>query len=408
MKPTLALLTASALLLASCNGPQNEPPVVKPPTDPATVAPAAPVPGQSVELQDVPGLAQAGVKQLTNIISPDNKDLDPDLKTLLALFGSKVPQYISPTGLGAFGQGFVQGLGKPGRVGGQALSAVKALLPTGTLTIDANGKSTTTATPVDGYVEIDQRNNTRVEANWKVGGAATVFINAGSRLDSQTGQVQQVQQEVPTNATASLSAAGKVVAALAFKMTPGGCLNNAGPTALSLNGWAGRETDAPAKVNLDYVWTEQKVSLSASALYRTTRQKVSAELKAEVMGTTTDRCGTNFAFTPTRADLSGTLDIPGYRTDLTLYLRDLSNLTINASTLKAQNPFAKIGGTINASLTFNSKPVMTAFGPLADGSDMNLQPGDQVAVQYVKDGKLVKTDIDGAIKDVQAVFSIRQ
>ncbi|MDV6373331.1 hypothetical protein [Deinococcus arenicola] len=401
MKPTLALMAVSALLLASCNRTDTTP-VVEPTVDPATMAPAAPVVGQAVELQQVPGLSRAGLQQLAAVTNPSNPDLDPDLKTLLALFGSKVPQYINPTGIGTL----VQGFGGQSRVTAQALNDVQDLLPTGTVTYAADGTRSYAAAPTDGYVEIDQRNNTRIEAKWKVGGAATVLINSGTRFNPQTNQLQQVQQEVPTNAAVSLSAAGKVLAALAFKMTPGACVNLAGPTALSLSGWAGRDTNSPARVSLDYAWTDQKVSLSASALYRTTTQKVSSDVKLDIAGTTSDRCGTNFTFTPTRANVTGTLDIPSYKTDLTVYLRNLSNLTINASTLKAQNPFAKIGGTANASLTFNDKPVMTAFGPLADGTDMNLQPGDQVLVQYVKNGQLVKTDVDGAVKDVREVFGV--
>lgn len=402
MKPSLALLIAGTLLLSACNRPESAPPPVTP-VDPAATAPAAPVPGQALDLQKVPGTLQGGADQLAALTNPNNANIDPDLKVLIALLGNRISLPTQTGGLGAL----VQNFGGRGGIGAQGLDALQERLPTGTVTYAADGTHSRVSTPTDGYVEIDQRSKTRIEVNWKVGGAATVFVNSGYRYDAQTGQKRPVQQEVPTDATARLLADGKPVAALTFKMTPGDCLNSAGPTALTLNGWAGRDVDAPASVGLNYAWTDQAVSLSASALYRTAAQQVSAALELNVAGTTTNRCNDNFTFTPTRADLTGTLDIPGYRTDLAVYLRDLSNLKINAEAMRAHNPFAKIGGSVNAGLKFNGQPAMAAFGPLADGADMDLQPGDQVKVQYVKNGALVTTDLDGAVRDIQEALRIR-
>lgn len=359
------------------------------------------MPGQSVDLQNVPATVKGAAAQLAALTNPNSANIDPDLKTLINLFGEKIHLRINASDISTFAQGF----DRQARVTTQGLDVVKELLPTGTRTYGADGTPTYVPTPTDGYVEIDQRSNTRIEANWKVAGAGTVFLNAGHRYDVQTGQLQELQQELPTNATASVTVAGKTVAALAFRMDPGDCLNTAGPIALTLSGWAGRATQPPVRMDLAYVWTDKNISFNASAVYHTTTQQVSAALKMDVTGSTTDRCGENYAFTPTRADMSGTLDIPGYRTDFNVYLRDLSNLTINSEAMQAQNPFLKIGGNVNASLNFNGAAVLTAVGPLADGSDMNLQPGDQVRFQYVKNGQLITTDLDGALRDIQPILA---
>ncbi|WP_291430623.1 hypothetical protein [Deinococcus sp.] len=100
---------------------------------------------------------------------------------------------------------------------------------------------------------------------------------------------------------------------------------------------------------------------------------------------------------------TGTLDIPSHKAELSVYLRDLSNLEISEKAMSAPNALDRIGGTVNAALTFNGKAVVTAFGPLADGSDMNLQPGDQVKFRYVKNGKLVETDYRTAEKDLKEI-----
>ena len=213
---------------------------------------------------------------------------------------------------------------------------------------------------------------------------------------------------MPTNATGSVTVSGKTVAGLKFNMTPGDCLNTAGPTALTLSGWAGRETNAPVKLDLTYAWTEKDVLLSGSAQYATTKQKVDASMKLNVTGTTRDRCGAAFTFTPTRADLTGTLDIPSHKTELNVYLRDLSNLEFSEKAMNASNALDRIGGTVNAAMSFNGKAVVTAFGPLADGNDLDLQPGDQVKFRYVKSGKLVEADFRTAEKDLQELANPRR
>lgn len=406
MKRSLALLTVSALLLASCDRTGRTP------TDPAQKEPAAPVVGQSLEVQDVMGTAQSAAKQMAAMTDPNNPDLDPDLKALLGLFnvgGAPVrPNSLDLSGAASFGKNFMQGLGGKGRVTTQALTTVQEALPTGSRTINRDGTISETTTPTDGYVLVDARSDLRIEAKWKVGGAATVWVNNGHRYDYRTGQSVMVQQEVPTNATGSVTVSGKTVAGLKFSMTPGDCLNTAGPTALTLSGWAGRETNVPAKLDLAYAWTEKDVLLSGSAQYATTKEKAAASMKLNVTGTTRDRCGDAFTFTPTRADLTGTLDIPSHKTELNVYLRDLSNLEFSEKAMSAPNALDRIGGTVNAALNFNGKAVVTAFGPLADGNDMDLQPGDQVKFRYVKSGKLVEADFRTAEKDLQELANPRR
>lgn len=403
-------MTVGALLLASCDRTGRTP------TDPAQKEPAAPVVGQSVEVQEVMGTAQSAAKQMAAMTDPNNPDLDPDLKALLGLLGmgsAPIPLSGGLNGLdlsdaASFGKNFVQGLGGKGHVTTQAMTTVKQPLATGTRTYTRDGGYRYSELPRDGYVEIDEQSGVRLEASWKVGGAATVWVNDGYAYDYNTGQVVPRQQEVPTNATGSVTVSGKTVAGLKFNMTPGDCLNTAGPTALTLSGWAGRETNAPVKLDLAYAWTEKDVLLSGSAQYATTKEKVAASMKLNVTGTTSDRCGAAFTFTPTRADLTGTLDIPSHKTELNVYLRDLSNLEFSEKAMSAPNALDRIGGTVNAALNFNGKAVVTAFGPLADGNDLDLQPGDQVKFRYVKSGKLVETDFRTAEKDLQELANPRR
>ncbi|MFT2721046.1 hypothetical protein ACMT4L_13705 [Deinococcus sp. A31D244] len=413
MKRSLALMTVGALLLASCDRTTTPTQPTNPaPVDPAKTEPAAPVVGQSVEVQEVMGTAQSAAKKMAAMTDPNNPDLDPDLKALLGLFnvgGAPVrPNSLDLSGAASFGKNFVQGLGGQGRVTTQSMTTVQQALATGTHTYTRDGGYQYSELPKDGYVEIDEQSGVRIEASWKVGGAATVWVNNGYAYDYNTGQVLPRQQEVPTNATGSVTVSGKTVAGLKFNMTPGDCLNTAGPTALTLSGWAGRETNAPAKLALAYAWTEKDVLLSGSAQYATTKEKVDASMKLNVTGTTSDRCGAAFTFTPTRADLTGTLDIPSHKTELNVYMRDLSNLEFSEKAMSAPNALDRIGGTVNAALSFNGKAVVTAFGPLADGTDMDLQPGDQVKFRYVKSGKLVETDFRTAEKDLQELANPRR
>lgn len=406
-------MTVGALLLASCDRTTTPTQPTNPaPVDPAKTEPAAPVVGQSLDVQEVMGTAQSAAKQMAAMTDPNNPNLDPDLKALLGLFnmgGAPVrPNSLDLSGAASFGKNFVQGIGGNGRVTMQALTVVQEALPTGTRTINANGTISETETPTDGFVLVDARSDLRLEAKWKVGGAATVWVDNGQTYDPNTWQWVPRQQEVPTNATGSVTVSGKTVAGLKFSMTPGDCLNTAGPTALTLSGWAGRETNAPVKLDLTYAWTEKDVLLSGSAQYATTKEKVAASMKLNVTGTTSDRCGAAFTFTPTRADLTGTLDIPSHKTELNVYLRDLSNLEFSEKAMSAPNALDRIGGTVNAALNFNGKAVVTAFGPLADGNDMDLQPGDQVKFRYVKSGKLVEADFRTAEKDLQEIANPRR
>lgn len=417
MKRSLALLTVGALLLASCDRTTTPTQPTNPaPVDPAKTEPAAPVVGQSLEVQNVMGTAQSAAKQMAAMTDPNSPNMDPDLKALLGLLGmgsAPIPMSgglngLDLSGAASFGKNFVQGLGGKGRVTTQAMTVVQDTLATGTRTYTRDGGYQYSELPRDGYVEIDEQSGVRIEAKWKVGGAATVWVDNGYAYDYNTGQYLPRQMEVPTNATGSVTVSGKTVAGLKFSMTPGDCLNTAGPTALTLSGWAGREANAPAKLDLAYAWTEKDVLLSGSAQYATTKEKVAASMKLNVTGTTRDRCGAAFTFTPTRADLTGMLDIPSHKTELNVYLRDLSNLEFSEKAMSAPNALDRIGGTVNAALSFNGKAVVTAFGPLADGKDMDLQPADQVKFRYVKSGKLVEADFRTAEKDLQELANPRR
>ncbi|MBZ9749986.1 hypothetical protein K7W42_03815 [Deinococcus sp. HMF7604] len=402
MKRTLAVLTVFSLLLAACR-----PQPVPTPIDPATVEPVAPVVGQALEVQQIPGTVESAAKQLNALLDPNNPDIDPDLKALLAVFGpgSAMPLDLKqPTQLG---RSLVQNFAAHarGQLQVQGVTTLKQTLPTGTTTVDRTGRSTYQSTPADGYVIIFEAQNLRVDVKWKVGGAATVFVPAGMAYNPSTGQWSPAEQELPTNASATLTRGTQAAAGATFTMTPGECLSALGPTALSFNAWAGRAVNSPAALKLNYAWTDANISLSGDALYTTTKQKASLSAKLDVRGTTVNRCTpATFAFRPTRADLTASAEVPSHKLDLALYLRDLSNLEFSADALNAQNPLAKVGGTVNGRLSFNGRSLLTAFGPLADGADTNLQPGDQVKVKYVQDGKLVETDLPGALDGLGTLF----
>lgn len=400
MKRSLTLLALSSLLLASCDWNYRTP------EDPALQAPAAPVAGQALDMQKVPAQLESAGKQLNALLDPSNPDLDPDLKALLVLMGpgGAQPLNLQPTALGRqLAQRFAAQA--RGTVSAQAITTVQEKLPTGTVTYKANGEIQTDKAPANGYVLIDEKLNLRVDVQWKVSGAATTWLDAGIRYNPGTGQMVNVQQEVPTNASGTVSRSGKTVAGAAFAMTPGDCLNLLGPETLTFSAWAGRMVNPPAQVSVNYAWTAQNISLDARARYATTKQQAAASVKLDVRGATAGRCTpSTFAFTPTRADLNASAEVPSHKLDLTLALRDLSNLEFSQKALGVERPFEKVGGTVNAKVSFNGQNMLTAFGPLADGSDMNLQPGDQVQVKYVQQGQLVETDLPGALDKLGKLF----
>ncbi|MFD1731461.1 hypothetical protein ACFSC4_10955 [Deinococcus malanensis] len=107
--PALTALTATALLMASCDPQRNG---TQPPTaaDPAATAPATPVAGQSTEAAALPAAATAAATVLQTMLDPRSTDFDPDLRALLALFPSSGMQSLGQSAqtvtrplLGAFG-----------------------------------------------------------------------------------------------------------------------------------------------------------------------------------------------------------------------------------------------------------------------------------------------------------------
>ena len=199
----------------------------------------------------------------------------------------------------------------------------------------------------------------------------------------------------------TITRAGILAAQGDLTLAPGDCFFLVGPTALTFSGWAGKQSTPAAKTSLDYAWTDAGIKASASAEYKTKSlaAKMSADL--DLRGTTMNRCNPNtFTFTPTRADLNTSLKIPDQTAEARLYLRDLSNLTFSADAMRAQNPLQSIKGSVNASVKYNGAAALSAFGPLADGGDLDLQPGDQVKVKYVKNGVLVEKNLPEALADL--------
>ncbi|ALW89877.1 hypothetical protein [Deinococcus actinosclerus] len=398
MKRTAVLLTVTTLLLAACTPTPT--PVVEP--DPATTVPAAPALGQSLDLKAAPATAEAAAQQFQTLTDPTNPDLDPDLKTLMGLFApAGGPMSLSldqPTKIGRQILDRVTGQAKLSSQ--SAVAARKYALPTGTTTFKADGTRTYSEAPTDGYVEIEERLGARIDVKWTVGGAATVWMDRGEDYDSQTGQMVPVQVELPTNASATISSKGAVRAGATFSMTPGGCLNTFGPEALTLSAWAGRQTNAPLSMTLDYGWGPQGLKLKAAAQHTTTRNAGSVSVDLSLNGTTAGRCTDTVTFTPTAATLKADLSLPGHKVASAVYLRDVKNVVISDAALKKANFFQNVSGTLNAALSYNDRNVLTASGSIADGTDLDLAPGDQVTVKYVRDGKLVGKTLPDALTDL--------
>ena len=369
---------------------------MKPNPDTLT-APTAPIVGKATELQSVPAVTDRMASTLESMLNPANPDLDPDLKVVFgALGGGELPRVTAnPLGLGReLAQGLARRNVRPLSI--DVNPATQQALPTGTVTLHAAGTVTESKEPTTGYVMIDERAGTTLTVNWKVNGAGTVWVD---HVQGSGPYATNVRQEVPTHASATFSKGNRKLAAAQLRMTPGNCLNVAGPEALTLSGWAGREQDAPAALNLGYAWTNSGITLKASALYRTVNHTAQAEVNLDVRGTTANRCTpAALAFTPTRADLTASVKVPGDEVQASLRLRKLSNLVISDTELRAKTPFAQVKGDLSASVQHNGQPMLTAFGPLADGGDLNLLPGDQVVVRYVDQGKLVETSLPDALE----------
>lgn len=399
MKRTAALLTVTTLLLAACKPTPT-------PTGPDKTTPAAPVVGKSLDLQTAPATAYAAAKQFETMTNPANPDLDPDLKTLMGLF---MPQS-GPMSLS---------LDRPTQIGRQLLDRVtgrsklssqsvvvgiREALPTGTVTFKDDGTIEESEQPTDGAVMINEITGVRVEAKWRVNGAPTVWVDSGTRYDYMQNTWVPVQTEVPTNASGTISEKGTARAGATFTMTPGGCLNTFGPDALKLNAWAGRQTNAPLSMNLEYSWGAQGLKFKADAKHTTTKNTGSVNVDFSVDGVTANRCTDTLTFTPSGATLKADLSLPSHKVASAVYLRDVKNIVISDAELKKENFFRNVSGTLNASVAYNDSNILTASGSIADGNDMDFAPGDQVTVKYVRDGKLIEKKLPDALKDLSTLL----
>lgn len=383
-------LTLSALLLAAC-GPRNG---VGTPNPDVLTAPAAPVVGQATDLQNVPAVLDRAEGTMVSLLNPASPDFDPDLLAVLNALGgfSGTSTPASPLALGrdliraVSGQGGLRGLTSPPPV------LQQTALPTGTYTLDQTGHAHYSPEPTTGYVMRDLRKGSTLTVDWRVNGAATVWAQT-----PQAGGL--VLQELPTRASATFTRGDRKLAAAGLSLTPGECLGTAGPTALNLSAWAGREGNAPAALSLQYGWTDSGITLKAGASYRTRTDSTEAAISLDLRGTATNRCTpTTLSFTPSRADLTASVKVPGDAVQTSLNLRKLDNLVVSGAELRAASPFARVTGDLSASVTHNNQPMLTAFGPLADGADMDLLPGDAVVVRYVEGGRLVETNLAGVLK----------
>ncbi|GGR93969.1 hypothetical protein [Deinococcus sedimenti] len=401
MNRTVALLTVTTLLLAACQK-QDTPKVEPKPADPATTTPAPPVVGQSLDLKDVATTAERAAMQFETLTDPANPDLDPDLKSLMRLFmPTSGPMSLSldrPTQIGRQLLDRVTGRSK---LSSQSIVVgIREPLPTGTISLKADGTVSESTTPTDGRVLIDEATGLRVEAKWRVNGAPTVWVDNGTRYDYVKNTWVPVQTELPTNASGTISEKGTARAGATFSMTPGGCLNTFGPDALKLNAWAGRQTNAPLSMNLEYSWGAQGLKLTANAQHTTTKNAGSVSVDLSLDGTTANRCTDTLTFTPSGATLKADLNLPSHKVASAVYLRDVKNVIISDAELKKENFFRNVSGTLNASVAYNGQNMLTASGSIADGNDLDLVPGDQVTVKYVRDGKLVEKTLPGALKDL--------
>ncbi|MFD1731462.1 hypothetical protein ACFSC4_10960 [Deinococcus malanensis] len=258
------------------------------------------------------------------------------------------------------------------------------------MTFSTTGQVTISPEPSTGWVVDNQKTGVKLSVNWKVEGAATVWLE-------QKEDYRTYRTELPTRATATMNHGDKVVAQVAHAMTPGACLSYGGPDALALTGWAGRENTPPARASLNYTWTESGVHLKGDVSYHTRSQVATAAFDVNVAGTTSERCAPQtHSFTPTRADVSAQVNVPGHNAQATLYLRDLKNVVISDSALRAEQPFKTVSGRLNASLSHQGKVALSAFGELAS-NNVNPLPGDQVKVEYIKGGALVTTTLEALI-----------
>ena len=394
-------------LMAAC-GPT---PVILPAPQPEGLkAPAAPVVTADTDLTQAGAVAQRAGLQVQAILTQEA--LTPELYAalnalgLLDLFRSATANpaasaaplaNLSPARLGSR---VLTSLGQAPRLTGLSTTTQDNALPTGTFTLDAQGTGyQSSALPADGLVVVDQARGTTLTAEWRVGGAATVWLSSPAYSDGQ-GNTVTVRQELPTAARLSVSRTGQdqKLAGATFGMTPGACLSVTGPEALNLDAWAGNAAQPELTAGVHYGWNDQGVSLKANARLNTLKGTVSADSSLAVKGATAHRCDLKMlSFTPTQADVQLAVSVPNDTLAFDLKARDLGNVVFSADALKVQNPFASVRGQLAASADHNGQRFFSAFGPLADGADLDLTPGDGVEVRYVAGGQLVTTNLQALL-----------
>jgi hypothetical protein len=406
-------------LLASCGSSPDVNSGTTVPQPEVFAAPAAPVVVADTDLGQASVVAQRASAQIQAVLTPEA--LTPDLYTLLSASG--LLNVFNPPGVPPMpGTPMLVGTGSlnPRTLGRQLLGlnahALGAqavvnipdhLLPTGTAVFDMQGlPRLISAEPKTGFVIINQKTGLTATADWKVNGAATTMLMLSDSPDTY-GVRHPFRQEWPTNARVSVSktATGKVIAAASFSMTPGACLEMTGPDALKLDIWAGNAAQPELKASADYAWNAQGLSLKASASLSTLKGKASAAMDLKIDGATVNRCNSaTFSFTPTRLDASASAEVPGDRLNAELKLRDVGNLEFSAAAMRVPNPFAKVQGKMLASADHNGQRFFSAFGPLADGPDLDLIPGDGVEVKYVQSGQLVTTNLQAFVVSLASLM----
>jgi hypothetical protein len=406
-------------LLASCGSSPDVSSGATVPQPEVFAAPAAPLVVADTDLGQANVVAQRASAQIQAVLTPEA--LTPDLYSVLnalGLVGPFIPGSPPPSAGMPLSAG-IESL-NPRTLGRQLLSlsstAVGAqgvvnlpdhLLPTGTTVINAQGMPTLiSAEPKTGAIIINEKPGLTITIDWKVNGAATTMLMLSAGTD-QYGVRQSFRQELPTSARVSVSktASGKMIAAATFSMTPGACLETTGPEALKLDVWAGNAAQPELKASADYAWNAQGLSLKASASLSTLKGKASAVTDLKLDGTTSNRCDSAaFSFKPSRLDASASAEVPGDRLNAELKLRDVSNLEFSAAAMRVPNPFAKVQGKMLASADHNGQRFFSAFGPLADGPDLDLIPGDGVEVKYVQSGQLVTTNLQAFVVSLASLM----
>ncbi|ADV68745.1 hypothetical protein [Deinococcus maricopensis] len=383
-------------LLAACTTPTGTTP---PPTTGNFTEPAAPIATSAVDTRNAPAITADVNADLLAVLSPAN--LDADTLAAFAAFsltGSAFPSQPQSLNPQALGRTLAAALAA-GRTPTHATSVSvtpNVPLPTGTTRRAANGQITRTATPTDGLVYIDDSTGTTATIEWRVSGAPTTSLTL-------IGEQGTYSVELPTRARLNVTrGTGRDLQRLAhadFTLAPGACLSSTGPDALTLNAWAGRESEPAARLNVQYAWANSGVTFAVDASLRGTQHNARAKLNVALNGTTTNRCDPNtLTFTPSAVSVNADVTLPKHNAQVSLDVRGLKNIVLSGDTLTAQNPFARIEGQVRGLVDLDGARAASAWGSLQDGPDADLTPGDQVTVRYVRDGAVVTTTLQDLLK----------